>query len=408
MWNNVLKNHKIMNQLPDHLSIPEGPINLGYGEYYLFDLTGSKISKNIYDVVYQIFDNYSLARIVNSASTNDPVVKSRFQIVRDKVKSINGNLEVGFIPRVLYELICIRKCIKEDIREGNRCKYAYKSAQKEILKNPDADQEIKLVTAARKCWHLKIFADESDNQDECVRNFSFRLNQAIVKTLCPKPGGLTFLELKQKVQNEINYLENYYNKCTELYPHFFDDDNGESLTLNLSPKAHCFMGIKSKSDAQIILNALAVECSQLAQTSFLLYRGAKDHDSVVKSGASETGNEKCYCLSYGTGLYAGCVYDSMATAFYYMRKEQAKAFVIPVPFDMLNRSVFYIPPTNAITQLFGAGEDFHGMTKKWKGGSYWLDVSFDRKDPKVVESDLEKKEFLEMFQTFSAKAIKLN
>lgn len=163
------------------------------------------------------------------------------------------------------------------------------------------------------------------------------------------------------------------------------------------------MGIKSQSDAQILMNALAVECSEAAKTSFLLYRGASGNDSIVNS----RNDNESYRLSYGTGLYSGCVYDSTATAFYYMRKEDSKAFVIPVPFERLNTSVFYIPTTNAMTQLLGTGEHFHAVTKKWKGANYWLDTSSARKDPKVVESDLEKHEFAEMFETFSGKAIPL-
>jgi hypothetical protein len=398
--------HLLINLVDKQISIPNGTITTGYGEYYVFDLTGSKISKETYKKIYQIFDRYSLASIVNSASSNEnifDIADNRFHIMRDKVKSVNQNLEIGFIPRVLYELIFIRQCIQEDIRAGSRCDYAYKGAQRAINKHPAAAEKIKSIIAARKCWHMKSFTDENDNQDECIRHYSYRLNNAIVKRLKPKPDGFTFLELQQKAVKEISYLENYYKTCTTTYKQFFNDEKGESLTLNLSPQANCFMGIRNQSDAQIILNALAVECSEVAKLSFLLYRGASGNDSIINI-RDET---ESYRLSYGTGLYAGCVYDSTATAFYYMLKEEAKAFVIPVPFEMLNSSVFYIPPTNAMTQLLGTGEHFHAVTKKWKGAIYWLDCSSARKDPKAVESDLEKNEFSQMFETFSREAIQL-
>lgn len=121
--------HHLINLRDKQISIPKGIITTGYGEYYVFDLTGSKITKDTYEIVYQIFDRYSLARIVNSASPNEnifDIAEIRFYIIRDKVKAINQNLEIGFIPRILYELIFIRQCIKEDIRAGNRCDYAYK------------------------------------------------------------------------------------------------------------------------------------------------------------------------------------------------------------------------------------------------------------------------------------------
>ncbi len=406
--------HYLINFLDKQVSIPKGTITIGYGEYYVFDLTGSKVSKDTYETVYQIFDRYSLPRIVNSASSNENIfdtANNRFHLMRDKVKTINQNLEIGFIPRILYELIFIRKCINEDIREGNRCDFAFKSAQKTINKYPEKEEEIKYITAARKCWHLKCFTDERnnqgecirDNQDECIRNYSYRLNNAIVKTLKPTPEGFTFLELQQKVINEINYLHEFYDTSADVYKQFFNDGNGESLTLNLSPEASWFMGIRSQSDAQILLNALAVECSEVAKTSFLLYRGASGDDSIF---CTKNENES-HRLSYGTGLYAGCVYDPGATAFYYMLKENSKAFVITVPFEMLNRCVFYIPPTNAVAQLLGKGEHFHAATKKWKEVNYWLDCSISRKDPKAVESDLEMNEFSEMFDAFSCKAIQL-
>jgi hypothetical protein len=399
--------------------ISEGPINSGYGEYYVFDRSGSKVSKNIYDLAYEIFDKYSLASIANSPSTKDEIaftVENRFQIVKDKIKAIDPNLEVGFIPRCLYELIFIRKCLREDIREGERCKHAYKGAQRAIHKHPEEAEEIEAYTLARKCWHVKSFGDEYDNQNECVRNYCYRMNKAIVKALEPKVEGLTYHELTQKVQNEIHHLENFYQTSPELYGHFFDDDLGESVTLNVSPEANCFMGIKSPADAQIILNALAVECSHIAQTSFLLYRGAKEVDSIFlrREGKevvvidSMNGKELCYGLSYGTGLYAGCVFDSTATAFYYMRKEDAKAFVIPVPYEMFHSSPFYIPPTNTMTQLLGTGENFHAMTKKWKNSDYRFDFSEARQHPEVVESELEKQDLSDLFQEFSRKAIPLN
>jgi hypothetical protein len=43
----INKNY-FLNFFEQQVSIPKGTITTGYGEYYVFDLTGSKISKDTY------------------------------------------------------------------------------------------------------------------------------------------------------------------------------------------------------------------------------------------------------------------------------------------------------------------------------------------------------------------------
>lgn len=83
-------------------------------------------------------------------------------------------------------------------------------------------------------------------------------------------------------------------------------------------------------------------------------------DSVV------TVDDKIYSLSYGSSLFAGSWYDPTACAYYYIRKEINDGFILFIPAGKVKESPFFIPSTNAICQIFGTGESFHGRSKASK------------------------------------------
>ena len=168
------------------------------------------------------------------------------------------------------------------------------------------------------------------------------------------------------------------------------------------------MGICNQTDAQIIRDAVALDCCKIAQKSFFLYRGA---DFRKESISCWSDNDKPYSLSYGSSLFAGCLYDGGATAFHYMRNDQ-NAYAVPVPFDQLNDSPFYIPPTNIVAQLFGDGEIFHSRTKAWKDydlqkieGMNVMGTNEHQRDH--LMSNLTKDELTNQFQRYKNEAIQV-
>ena len=170
------------------------------------------------------------------------------------------------------------------------------------------------------------------------------------------------------------------------------------------------MGIRNDQDAQIIRNAVALECSK-AGHCFLMYRGTKN----IK-------NDKPYCrdnpdipflMSFGSGLFPGAVFDAESSPFQFMRDRQAYALLIP--FEDLNNCPVNIPKTNAICQMYGWGEIYHGRSGLWKEAAS-LDtplkgiVHFEKLYKGRVahlQTALDKKTFLKQFQSYLDKAIAL-
>ena len=91
-----------------------------------------------------------------------------------------------------------------------------------------------------------------------------------------------------------------------------------------------------------------------------------------------------------------------------------QGYAIQVPYNQLNSSPFYIPPTHTIAQLFGHGEFFHGRTKAWKDsdiqnmrGIDTLGENYqDRRDD--LHSDLSREELVNQFKKYKEEAILLN
>ncbi|GAB4225986.1 MAG: hypothetical protein Tsb0021_01470 [Chlamydiales bacterium] len=410
----------IINRLSKS-DIPQEKITTGQGEYIIFQngSNGEKkeVAKETYEQVYKILNAYAPASIVNrnSDSAMDEC-QNRYDIIKSKVKEIDPSLEVVFVPRTLYELIYLRKCIEEDINHQKICSQLYPCTRFEVKTVEDFDgnlknfesfetERINNLLKERDCWHLCSFEHVGDNDHPGVRDVAFRLNQVIVNTLFPNSNGFSFDEISTFAEKEIEFLKEHFEKgapgvedCGYNGPtnnFAFDHDRGVVQAMPINDDKH----------AQIIRDALALECSTIAQKAFLLYRGA----NFQKDSAScWSDNDKPYSVSYGSSLFAGALYDAHASAFYYMRTA-GSAYAVPVPFDQMNSSPFFIPPTNVIAQLFGWGEVFHGRTKAWKvdGQGEIAGVAGVKHTPDHLKSELSKEELLAQFQEYKNKSIQL-
>lgn len=360
----VVESRRKKQGVMDGVRVSAGPINKGQGEYIAFRIhngTRVALTEEEYEKIYQVLDSWSPAAIVNREGERaKELCERRDEIIRAKVKEIDPEFEVSFIPRTLYELLFIRKCIREDVKKGMNCLAL------------DWRKERRKPRPNEKCWHLCYFDNAGDNQNGTLKNTAYRLNQLMVKTFKPIAQGFTFDEIRGFGEKEVVFLRNHYgSKCPTdcSWPGPTTNFNTESTRGTIQP-----MGIASELQAQIVMNALTLDCSELAQKEFILYRGAQfSRDQVISSADFvksrhlapnlATGEKEVpYSLSYGTGVFAGCVYDGGATAFYFMRKEP-DAFALSVPFEQLNSSIFYIPSTNTLSQLYGHGELFHARSK---------------------------------------------
>ena len=404
-----------------HVSLPEicpDKVTMGQGEYVVFhqlpDGEKKELARETYEQVYQIFTRYSPAILMNSGS--DQAIaecSNRYELIKGEVKAIDPSLEIVFVPRTLYELIFIKKCIKEDLIHKKICPFLNRSEHKMGIKFFDGDQQKydahlsanATLQKERQCWHLCYFVDAGDHEHTGVKEVAYRLNQAITKTLSPAKEGMTHEEFSTHVEKKLEFLKAHYNNSpisSSTTPGPTTNFATESTRGYINP-----MGIRDEADAQIIRRALALDCSKIAQNSFLLYRGAdfqKDSVSCLNE------KDRPYRLSYGTSLFAGCLYDGGASAFHFMRS-CVNAYAIAILFDQFNDSPFYIPPTNTVAQFFGDGEDFQGGTKEWKGFDVHMmrGVGGGAKSGQVghLESNLSQEDLIAQFEHYMSEAIQL-
>jgi len=346
----------------------------------------------------------------------------RYDLIHSKVKELDPQLEVAFIPRTLYELIFIKKCIQEDLKEKKICPLLdvhLRLHMEKVLKTDPQNfeknfEKILALQAKRKCWHRCHLEDAGDNSNHPqVKELAFRLNNVIIKALKPKSEGFTYQELLQHTEKEIDFLKdhrkNCENKTVEVsscsWPGPTTNFGYESYRGSIKP-----MGIRNDQDAAIIKNALALECSKIALRAIFLYRGScfkKDSPYLLNDP------DKAYRTSFGTSLFAGCLYDGGATAWHFMRNEE-NAYALAIPFEQINTSAFFIPPTNTLSQLSSNGEFFHAGSKAWKGfdvedlGGINMGGTGTVKIQRAhLMSELSKEELIAQFEKSKAEAIQL-
>lgn len=415
-----------------NLEISANKINMGQGEYIVFHKlpTGEKqpLSPETFEQVYKVLLQFSPAALANNGSEKAlEECANRYELLKAKLKEIDPTLEAVFVPRTLYELIFIRKCIQEDLKHKNICSFLSPSYHNITLEDFEGNQQEydnylkrkEVRKKERKCWHLCYFTDAGDNGHVGVKDVAYRLNKAMLKAFDPSGEGFTHQEFSTLAEKEIEFLKTHYRNGLEVMEKLRKGEKVEEISSCSTPGPTTNfgyestrgsikpMGIRNETDAQIIRNAIALDCSKIAQHSLFLYRGA---DFQKDSTSCWNDKDKPYSLSYGSSLFAGCLYDGGATAFHYMRNGQ-NAYAVAVPFNQLNDSPFYIPPTNTVAQLFGAGEIFHSRTKAWKDydlreiGGMNMGANGHQRDH--LMSNLTKDELAAEFQRYKSKAIQL-
>jgi hypothetical protein len=400
-------------------------ITTGQGEYVVFypsTLTEKKnLTKASYSQVYAVINQFSPIAIINEEASDDVAkqekCEKRYELIKLEIKKIDSDLEVAFVPSTLYELIFIRKCIEEDLKQGTICPLIlpinHTTKVEHYDKQNDYDnfvREMSKQKKERKCWHLCCFEDFGENDHPSVEKVAQRLNEVVVETLKPTSEGFSVPEFIQHVNEQLNFFKNHHKTCCKKIENvptlvaegkigptinFGYEEIGES---DLKP-----MGIRDDKDAQIIRNAVALECSEIAKKSFLIFRGADyQMDSICR-------NKRVQSLSYGYRLFSGGIFDGGATAYTYMRNAK-NAYATPVPFEQLKNSPFYISIANTVALLFSRGEIFHCRTKAPKGYNLQeLDgINIDYEDKLThLESDFTKEELLAEFQSYHKQAIQL-
>jgi hypothetical protein len=337
----------------------------GYGEYYVHQ-GENPVSEETFQKIYPILSGF-YTDIFNAESPQG-FYENRYQFLRERIKAIDGNLEISFIPKVLYELIYLHKSLKEDIKQNKICTH----------ENPFVQTSTDSIAPESKCWHQLHFSDKkiSEREELVLSKLAFRMNQAIFKRL--KGQAHTFENLKNIAEKEIAALTAYYDNPQKL------SSKTETLTRALGDKNR--LAFSSQAEKDIVLQALAFECSSTAQSHLLLYRGTSwQNDSIIHMAT-----KKCVTLSYSPSLFTGCLKDPQGTAFHFMKLQ--RAYVIFIPLSEIEEAGFYIPPMEiTLKQILNLGELFYAKTLSWKENR-------KTETPGILQSEWSKEELVSKFE----------
>ncbi len=408
----------------NHIKQNEKIISNGFGEFIVYkklkDGTQEPISEEIHEQVYDILLQHAPSSF-QSADSKEVWInqfEKREDIILQKVKEIDPDIEITFIPRTLYELMLIHECIEEDLQAKSICEalspmeqqlLQYPKFNLRLFKNCSNDEilgfqnDIRSKQKQRNCWHLCYFDDVGDDKCKEVKAVAYRINQVAAKKLGSNTGALSYQKISELAESELDYLKKYYQDCQVTSQRIFSTAH-PGPTSNFGYESYGGIkptGIRNDEDAKIIRNAIALECSEIAKKNVFIYRGGTFKNDTPYRNSDKNSP---FSLSYGTSLFAGIMYDGGATPFHFMRKDKQDAYAIKIPFEELQESPFFTPLTHPVCQLFGDGEIFHARSKVWKGViSTPSGIQQGETRWEHLKTDIERSELVKNFQGYYKK-----
>lgn len=343
--------------------VRQSKITMGQGEYIVFKVSSEgerTIALDLFQHIYPLLNSYSPLVLASDENRGLETCLNRYTFLKSRIKEVDDQLEIVFIPRTLYDLILLKSSIEEDVLASDLCPLLDPPSRMHI--------EQKKLKLNRECWHLPFHAQEESEKAANIEIVAHRLNNLIIRLLNPSEEGFTGSQLLEFTENQISFFQEHYNsqkiKCS-WKAHFHSPTVNFQTGGDRSGSQIFPMGLQDEEDVQIVKSALLFDCSETAASSFFIYRGASLEDDGCTKIMRQNKEVKrlFYSLSYGTSLFAGAIYDGGATAFHYMRKKNNSAYAIAVSFAELKNSIFHIPAQNAVAQMFGYGESFHARTK---------------------------------------------
>ncbi len=376
----------------------DAKVQEGYGEYILrFRNNQNIVDLATYGKAHEVIEKFEVTRWMADHPT--ATAQDRSEALRKAIAEIHPDLILTFIPKTLFELLFIREVIEEDLQKIRGFSYATPGSPTAR----EVDNLRELCQASHNSW-LKI----SPTQE-----IHHRLNTRL-QILCNQKNFGADLVMGQMVsllENQVHFLEKVvpdyeqFASCSD--PSFFSHFSTESQRGGLKG-----LRFSNESMANILRQALYLECSQAAQGKAILYRGGKTKEDLP-TFTRDDGKSFCYSLSYGNSLFAGFVHDPEAMAFRYMKMRDRDAYALFYdPHNASDRDLLFCPPALAVKTLFGSGEFFHGRSKayqqnaneKVRGYLGMLDIAYEAFPHK---SPLEKNRFTALFQQKMQEAILL-
>lgn len=378
---------------PASLPTPAKPIRDGFGELVLRIKDGGTlraVTKEEYEKLYWVFQKY--APILDGAPK--PLAKSRIEMMREELRSINPNMVATFIPRTLHDLTYIRKSIEEDIERERSFPF----------KNPEDPTEEELRSFRESCSSNSWIADPKGIRSEpfvfpkieistpsdveknilTLMDIGYRLNKAAaaeIDRLGADIEDLTLSQIQQLVDDQIAFLERF-SKDPVLSKHF------SHAREDFAPLSGFFINFTAKlpktcDEKMMGLRKITfLECQESMANKILCYRGGDLRtDSPVRKISSGVDP---YSISFGSGCFSGIVNDLGACAYYHMFHlwyGKQDAYILVIDPEKESTDTFFVPSFTALESLFGDGElwhyrfksskdehdDIHGITLTGKG-----------------------------------------
>ena len=350
----------------DSLSGSREPITDGYGEFLLYAADGAPLEKEIFIQAWSICNFY--------AHHPQEGAERASLCVNREIRRIQPNLVAVFVPRTLYELGYISAVIQEE-RKGY-CRgedwarflppeeesyldwakgWVKWSLERVGMIKPDEYSLLRkdLRSKIDTCWHLIDSTDKMplSDDDPVTQHLAFRMNQYLVVEFAIQRQTLSGRKIVALTERYIERLKaQTVTHSTRVF---------QGVLGNHFREAFC---IDEERKANILRNAIALECHQVAVNAFILYRsGNMTRPSIYNEAEVDLLHNHSY--SYGTSLLAGCVRDTTANVFYYAVAEHRDTFAIVVPGKDYRDSPFVVPQRSAILQLLSTGEQFHARSK---------------------------------------------
>lgn len=398
---------------------PEPPREViinGYGEYLVYRASPEKqkepISESEYGLIFELIEETRSLTIGDRCSH----LKSKIQ------EKLGPDIDLGFIPRTLYELIYLRECIQQDLDQQKCSHFRATEAQRSLELQIDIQENTRNREIQQRFWQLCLFTDQDylsnfsprnpfDFRMTHLRNIAARLNQVALERF----EGFSFKEITRVLNEMLHYFKEHHDPAKVVnIPRSVTGHGGiarefaEETTRVWGGHDQFPQGIFTERHQTIVRNAIQLECS--AVNCMILYRGAK-----LLSDALTQCSTKVQSLSFGTGLFAGAIYDGGASPFHFMRQSNldAQAFLIPQKKIQSNKIPFHIFNVHPLIQLMSVGEIFHGRTKVWKinpeervSGFLGGDMSYFRIE-ECCKTDKNQEEMEKKYQKYKSKALLL-
>lgn len=381
--------------------IPE--IQDGYGEFIVYHKKGKEISKELYlkaNKILQLFRN----------------VPNRVPKIQKKLRELDKDLKIRFVPRTIYEMIYVRNCIEEEmsqkktfqnsnVRDKNQLEFfSGKKIENQTKEQKETDRRLK------ESWNWVSYNQDTSDYQKLLQEkkkaglqLSYKMNNFLSKTH-PKKGFYSGKEIKKMTEDNIQWFQEHYENEIVYSSEFQIQNCHQPSVLFTKPKkkllqlkyykesfsealseytnrdrwkivdqaAEETLGLPYKESYSILSNAVGLECSTVAQNATLVYRAGNfemdHHLNPVATSEREAFESKS--LSYATGLFPGYITDVTACALYYgVNREYTggqgrDVFITIIPHSEKHNSVIHTPEEEStMTQFSGCNDMWHARTR---------------------------------------------